>query len=647
MFRSCSRALDHCIVVGLLLSVGRLGAAESLPYAQAPVLADRVAKGELATLDQRLPQDPKVVLLDGPGKSTGRYGGQIRTLMPRSKDVRLMVVYGYARLLGYNERFEIVPDILDRVEIDGDRVFTFFLRRGHKWSDGHPFTTEDFRYFWEDVANNAELSPFGVPAVLLVDGEAPEFEVINEITVRYTWKSPNPFFLPALAGARPLYIYSAAHYMKQYHARYADTEALAQMAKAAGQRNWSALHNLLEAPYKNHNPDLPSLQPWVNTSRPPSQRFVFERNAYFYRVDELGQQLPYADRVIINIADTKLIPAKTGAGESDLQARALNFSDYTFLKHSENKADWEVRLWETTKGSHVALFPNLNVNDPVWRALLRDVRFRRALSLAIDRREINQVVYFGLATEGNNTVHDKSPLYRPAYRDTWAKLDLAAANRLLDELGLSSPDRKGIRRLPDGRDMIIVVETAGEDPQQTDVLELIHDTWLKIGIKLFTKPSQREVLRNRIYVGDTLMSVWGGWDNAVPTAIVSPQDFAPTSQDHLQWPKWGQFFQTKGAAGEPVDVPEAKQLLDLNKAWNSARDNQVRAEIWRQILEIHADQLFTIGIVADVPQPVVVNRKLRNVPEKGVYNWDPGAYFGVYRPDTFWFDDASVSAANH
>jgi peptide/nickel transport system substrate-binding protein len=535
---------------------------------------------------------------------------------------------------------------LDRIEIDGERVFTFFLRRGHKWSDGHPFTTEDFRYFWEDVANNAELSPFGLPAVMLVDGEAPVFEVIDEITVRYTWKSPNPFFIPAIAGSRPLYIYSPAHYMKQYHARYGDTEALAQMAKAAGQRNWAALHNLLEAPYKNHNPDLPSLQPWVNTSRPPSQRFVFERNPYFHRVDAHGQQLPYVDRVIINIADSKLIPAKTGAGESDLQARALNFSDYTFLKRSEKQADWEVRLWETTKGSHVALFPNLNANDPIWRALMRDVRFRRALSLAIDRREINQVVYFGLATEGNNTVHDKSPLYLPAYRNSWAELDLDAANGLLDELGLGSRDRKGIRLLSDGRPMIIVVETAGEDSQQTDVLELIHDTWLKIGIKLFTKPLQREVLRSRIYAGGTLMSVWGGWDNAVPTAITSPQDFAPTSQDHLQWPKWGQYFQTKGVAGEPVDMPEAKQLMDLNEAWISARDNQAREEIWRQMLEIHADQLFTIGIVADVPQPVVVNRKLRNVPEKGVYNWDPGAYFGVYRPDTFWFDDAPVTAAN-
>jgi peptide/nickel transport system substrate-binding protein len=603
------------------------------------MLAPRVAAGQLPAVERRLPAPPRVVsVAEGEG-SIGQYGGDLRLLMARSKDVRMAVVYGYARLMGYDQDFELLPDLLASIEVREDREFTLRLRRRHRWSDGHPFTTEDFRYYWQDIANDDGLSPFGVPAVLTVDGEPPTVEILGETRVRYTWEKPNPFFLPALAGTRPLYIYAPAHYLKQFHARYADPQALAKTVKATGQRDWVALHYRMYRPYKNTNPQLPTLQPWINTTAGPSERFVFERNPYYHRVDEAGQQLPYLDRVIMNIADAKLIPAKTGAGESDLQARHLKFSDYTFLKESEERNNTEVRLWETTKGAHVALFPNLNARDPVWRNLFRDARFRRALSLAINRHEINQVLYYGLAIEGNNIVHRRSPLFRPRYRSAWARFDLDEANALLDELGLTQRNARGIRLLPDGRPMNLVVETAGEDTEQTDVLSLVRDTWLAIGIKLFSKPMQREVFRNRIFAGESLVSIWGGLENAVPTADMSPRELAPTSQQQLQWPKWGQFFETKEEAGEAVDLPAAEELLRLNRAWASAPSSDARERIWHQMLAIHADQVFSIGIISAVPQPVVVSRELRNVPMKGIYNWEPGAHFGIYRPDTFWFQN--------
>jgi peptide/nickel transport system substrate-binding protein len=188
--------------------------------------------------------------------------------------------------------------------------------------------------------------------------------------------------------------------------------------------------------------------------------------------------------------------------------------------------------------------------------------------------------------------------------------------------------------------MEIVVETAGEDTEQTDVLHLIHDTWLAAGIKLYSRPSQREVFRNRVFSGDTLMSVWSGLENALPTAATSPNELAPTDQYHLQWPKWGQHYQTGGAVGEAPAVPEAAQLLRLYERWRSALTQEARREIWREMLDLWTDQVFTIGVIAGVPQPVVVNRRLRNVPEDGVYNWSPGAHFGIYRPDTFWFADS-------
>ncbi len=610
----------------------------SVTWSESPQLAPKVNRGELPPVERRLPESPSVVRFQDDDKSPGRYGGELRLLMGRSKDVRLMVVYGYARLVAYDRSLEIVPDILESVDEEDGRIFTLRLRKGHHWSDGHPFTAEDFRYYWEDIANNTELSPFGLPSVLMVRGETPLFEVIDSHTVRYTWTSPNPFFLPALAGSRPEYIYAPSHYLRQYHPRYSDRAKLNQEAKSKGQRNWVSIHTKRYHPYKNQNPDLPTLQPWMLTTSPPSTRFVFERNPFFHRVDSQGRQLPYIDRVVMNIVDGKLIAAKTGAGESDLQARNLSFSDYTFLKESEKRNNNQVRLWQTTKGAHIALFPNINAEDPVWRALMRDVRFRRALSLAIDRREINRVIYYGLATEGNNTVHEDSPLFRSRYRTLWSQFDLKTANALLDELGLEARNKEGIRLLPDGRPMVIIVETAGEDTEQTDVLELVHDTWLKAGIKLYSKPLQREVFRNRIYAGSTLVSVWGGLENGLPIANMSPEELAPRSQDQLQWPKWGQYVASHGKVGEPVDLPEVNQLAALNERWLRATSKMEREAVWHSMLEIFADQVFTIGLVASVPQPVVVKESLRNVPQKGVYNWDPGAHFGIYRPDTFWFE---------
>jgi peptide/nickel transport system substrate-binding protein len=625
--------LCHCVV----LTAAALPA-RSVAWREPPALAAEVRRGALPPLQSRLPETPSVVRFKDPTSVPGRYGGELRLLMGRSKDVRMMVVYGYARLAAYDRQLEIVPDILESVEEQDSRIFTLRLRQGHRWSDGHPFTAEDFRYYWEDIATNEELSPFGLPQALMVDGEPPSFEVIDTRTVRYTWPSPNPFFLPALAGSRPEYIYAPSHYLRQFHPRYGDREMLNKKARSQGQRNWVSVHTKKFHPYKNENPDLPTLQPWMLTTSPPSTRFVFERNPYYHRIDVQGRQLPYIDRVAMTIVDGKLIPAKTGAGESDLQARHLSFSDYTFLKESEKRTDNQVRLWKTTKGSHIALFPNLNVEDPVWRALIRDVRLRRALSLAINRHEINQVIYYGLATEGNNTVHEDSPLFRPQYRQLWSRFDLKTANALLDELGLEARNNDGIRLLPDGRPMVVIVETAGEDTEQSDVLELIHDTWLEAGIKLYSKPLQREVFRNRIFAGSTLMSVWGGLENGLPAASTSPEELAPSTQNQLQWPKWGQYVESHGIVGEPVDLPKAKQLLALKQQWFRASSKKEKAAIWHKMLEIFANQVFTIGLVASVPQPVVVNKRLHNVPLEGVYNWEPGAHFGIFRPDTFWFE---------
>ena len=621
-----------------LLAVGSPSwAAAPANLIETPMLREDVAAKKLPPVKQRLPDNPLVVTMDGKTAELGQHGGTLNLLIGRARDVRMLVVYGYARLIGYDRNLKMMPDILESIEVKEDRIFTMALRKGHKWSDGHPFTSEDFRYFWEDVANDKELSPAGPPAELLVDGKPPLVEYPDKTTVRYTWPKSNPEFLPRMAGPSPLFIFRPAHYLRQFHKKYTPKVIEAEKTDP-GKRNWAAVHNREDNMVQFDNPKLPTLQPWINTTKLPTDRFIAVRNPFFHRVDENGRQLPYIDRVVMPVVDAKLIPAKAGAGESDLQARDIQFNNYTFLKKGEKSNNYRTLLWRNARGSHFALFPNLNANDPVWRPLLRDVRFRRALSMAIDRSQINQVLYFGLATESNDTVVPDSPLYRKQYQTQWAQFDRKAADKLLDEIGLKrGPD--GIRRLSDGRPLEIIVETAGETTEQTDVLELIRDTWRESGIKLFSKPTQRDVLRNRVFSGEAMMSVWFGIENGTANADTAPDELAPTSQVQLQWPKFGQFFETAGKSGEAPDFPEAIELIKLNDAWRGA-NHEAREKIWHRMLAIHADQQFSIGVVNNVMQPVVVSNSLKNVPDKGMYNWDPGAFFGIYRPDTFWFVDA-------
>ena len=607
---------------------------------ETPFFQQDVASGKLSRVDERLPSDRKVA----DSETIGDPGGELRMLMGGPKDTRMMVVYGYARLVGYTPALTLVPDILTSVDVQDGRVFTLHLRSGHKWSDGHPFTSEDFRYWFEDVAQNNQLSPSGLPVSMMVQGEVPRFEELDETTIRYAWTRPNPLFLPQLAGADPLYIYCPSHYLKQFHEKFADKVTLDALVKKNNQRNWAALHARMDTMYRNDNPNLPSLDPWVLKTKPPSERFIFERNPYYYRVDEAGHQLPYIDRVIMSIADSKIIPAKTGAGESDLQARYLRFDNYTFLKDSEARNKYSVHLWRTGPGSQLALYPNLNVNDEIWRTLVRDLRFRRALSLAVNRHEINQAIYFGLAIEGQNTVLPQSPLYEPEYRAAWANFDLSEANRLLDLIGVTKRDNDGMRLLPDGRPMEIIVENSGESTEQSDVLELIRDSWRRIGIRLFAKPLQLTLFRRRVFSGETLMSIDKGIENGLATAAMSPQEFAPINQQQLQWPKWGQYYETKGKAGESPDLRSATQLKELYEDWLGAATQPNQSRIWHAMLQIWADEVFSIGTVAGVLQPVVVSEKLHNVPEEGFYNWDPGAFFGIFKPDTFWLDTSDTRA---
>ncbi|MGO4406913.1 ABC transporter substrate-binding protein [Bosea sp. RAF48] len=603
-----------------------------------PFFAEKVNAGTLPPVAQRLPAVPRLIDLGKLGRTPGRHGGNIRMLMGDQRDVRMMTLYGYTRLMVYDENLELVPDVLESCNVEDGRVFTLRLRAGHRWSDGSPFTTEDFRYWWEDVANNKRLSPGGPPQAMLAGGNLPFFEVLSETEVRYSWEMPNPIFLPALAGAQPTYIFMPSGYLKQFHEKHAPKYELVKRVKENRVRDWGALHERLSRMYRPENPNLPTLEPWRNTTPLPAEQFVFERNPFFHRVDEKGRQLPYADQVTLTIGTSSLIPAKAAAGEADLQARYIRFDNYTFLKEASKRMNFEVRLWKRAEGAYFALLPNLNAIDPVWRDLNRDVRYRRAISVAINRADINKVIFFGLARESANTALPESPLYDPTLASLWIQHDPDLANRLLDEIGLTKRDDDGVRLLPDGRRLEFTIETAGENTEETDILDLLKQDFLNVGIKIYPRSTQRDVFRRRIVAGQTIMSAWAGMDNALITSDMEPDALSPTSSAQFQWPRWGQFIETSGREGERPASHEVNELVRLYEEWRMSSTRDQRRTIWHKMLAINAEQVFTIGVINSTLQPIVVSRDLRNVPEVGLYSFEPGAFIGRYMPDTFWFD---------
>lgn len=615
----------------------------ALTFLETPTLERTHPGVTLPPVAERLPKVPLVLDLPAMGRTVGRTGGDLKTLIGRAKDARLINVIGYARLVGYTQDLALQADILERFEVEEERIFTLHLRPGHRWSDGEPFTTEDFRYWWEDIVLNKELSPAGPDPFLMVDGEPPVVEILDETTVRFTWTKPNPQFLPMLAAARDPFIYRPAHYLRQFHSRYGEMEKIEAWAKEGKFRSWAALHNARDDMYNGENPDLPTLQPW-GLQGGEKRRQVAIRNPYFYRVDTYGQQLPYLDRILMTVSDGKLIPARTQSGETDFQTRGLSFPDITVLKRGEAAGGYRTLLWPISKGAQVALYPNLNARDPVWRGLFRDVRFRRALSIGIDRQMINRVLYFGLAQPAPNSILPLSPLFKPEYRAAWTQFDPDQANALLNEIGLTGRRGDGIRLLPDGRALEIITETTGESTEESDALALVAETWRDIGVKIFIKPSQREVMRNRAISGDLLMSVFSGVDNGIPTADMMPREFVPLSTDFLSASAWGGYMESNGKNGQPVDYQPANDLIAAYDQWMNGTSRDARRVAWEQILSISADQVFSIGLVAEVLQPIVVKTDLRNLPDKGFFGWDPGALLGIYNPDAFWLDRPVQSA---
>ena len=426
-------------------------------FGESPVWAEKVARGELPPIEQRLPREPQVIkTFERPGD----YGGTWRRAFTGPRDGQ-----NYDRishdwpLLTDIDTVTTRPHIVDKWEIVDDKVFAFFIREGIRWSDGAPFTTEDFRFAHEEISYNGEINP-GRGRRLSYTEFSPLFEVVDDYTFRYTFEEPTPIFMDSMkdfwgftlhgrVGHRP---YAPAHFVKKFHLDFGDRVQILEDSRRAGFSSWGTWFN--EKNDSLRNVGLPTVAPWDLTSPITEPLYEFFRNPYYYEVDEEGNQLPYIDRISMTlIEESEELNLRAIAGEFDFQGRHIQKDKLRVFLQNQQKGNYTMDVVGATSGGWGFSLNQTFESDEEVANWMRNRDFRIALSHAIDREEINAVAYQGLATNQAVVPHPAVPSYLgPGWETKNSTYDPALSNFILDFIGLDKKDSNGMRLRKDGKD---------------------------------------------------------------------------------------------------------------------------------------------------------------------------------------------------
>jgi len=625
------------ITISLLFLVGSAAAME---FSQAPMLDQLVADGVLPPVEERLPEDYYVVeAVD----SIGQYGGTLRTvtLAPTAYGDDTMLVSFPTLLKPSEDGTELQPEIAKDVYPNEDMsVWTMELRRGLRWSDGEPFNVDDIMFWYESELRNEEYTTW-LPAHWSADGEWMELDVIDDYTIEFHYAAPKPFFAKHLVHDSVWSMLIPKHYLKNFHPDYVPYDELQERYTEAGHDNWIqyyGAHRWEHVWGMPLNKEIPTLASYV-LEESTGDRRIYTRNPYFYKVDEEGNQLPYVDRIETEIAsDMEVVQGMIMSGQLDFVGNHADVQNYPLYRSHEGDGNYTTMLWETGMGSDVIYQLNQTVEDEVLREIFQDIRFRKALSLAIDRQEISDIIYFGQAVPRQYTVIDESRFFKPEYANAYIEYDPERANELLDEMGLTEFDADGYRLRPDGETLTFTIEYADIETPKSPNLELVSQYWQELGIDVRSRSISGELQSQRAPANLMDATLWHG-DKA--TDMYFPRDpefFLPVSTgwERSMWPAWATWFTSGGESGEepPEHIKELRGWYDTLLA---EPDQEIRDELAHNILASQAENLWVIGTVGQAPQPVIVNNDLRNVPEEGYWLWDT-LYTMRYSPEHFWLD---------
>ncbi|GAA3402098.1 ABC transporter substrate-binding protein [Paenibacillus hodogayensis] len=579
-------------------------------FKQSPYFEDK----KLPPVKDRLPKEPKLTN-ELPKEyltyEIGTYGGTLRTVRQDPiNDSDLFIInneplVNSPGVLGE----EVTPNLVKSYIVSDDqKEFTFTLREGLKWSDGQPVTTKDVQFAVDDVLLNKDLTP-SLPLWLKsasdANGKPLVFQVIDDYTFKIGFDQPYGGFLIQLAvqGWRGYNdLLKPKHFLQQFHSKYASPDKLEQLIKEAGfaPGEWVKLFTAkdvlnIEFTYPKAI-GFPVLTPYIQVKS--GEKIEFERNPYYFKIDEAGNQLPYIDKLQSTLVqNAEMVNLKILAGEVDHSYEYVSIPKVPLLKENEAKGGYKVyinNLHRTANDIHL----NLTYNDPVWRQVVRDVKFRKALNLALDKKEIADTVFYGFAKP--STIQE-------------TKRNVEEANKLLDEIGLKK-GADGFRTGPDGKRFTIPFEVSSAFADFGTLGQLVVEQWKQIGLDVTLKQIDNTLWTNRNKANELKATI-----------MFTP---GPVQWSRQEWgqniwaPLWDQWWNSGGKQGEEPPE-EAKALfqtifklreLSLKEALVKREDirKNIGSNYW---YFIHSEQIAA---------PVAVNAKLGNITDKG---WGIGQNF--------------------
>ena len=600
-------------------------------FQEAPALAEMVKAGKLPPVEQRLPSEPMVL---EPLRRAGKYGGIWRRgfLGPGDSENGNRVRSGDKLIFFDASGTELRPNVAKGWEVSEDgKKTTLFLRKGMKWSDGAPFTADDFVFWFEDLYQDKDIVSSPAPE-LRINGKPGKIIKIDETTVGFEFEEPYHLFLDLVAGDtqigggqsrlqsdnRVLGLYAPSAYLKQFLPKYSSLEAVTQKAKAAGYGSWVELLK-----FKTDwrlNTELPTIAAWKMVQPINTQTWMLERNPYFWTIDSSGNQLPYIDKVQLALAENpEVINLRAIAGEYDYMERFIDLAKLPVLLDNAEKGNYKVALDKGFFGGDSMLFFNHAYRgDAEIAKWMGHVEFRRALSLAIDREQLNQAFWLGLGTIGSPIPADDMPESPgPEWRKRWSTFDQAKAKAMLDAIGLTKKDSEGYRvRTDNGERLRLQIDVAQTlSPTWPAQAEMIIQQWRAVGIAADAKLLERSLFYTRVRNDQNQMTIFsnGGSESmylySVPVLPTDPQS-SQLGAGIAQW------YVSGGARGIKPSDPEMVRAFALFSAASGQKAperNKTAQEIWK----IHVEQQYSIGLVGLSPAYMgtrVVSNKLENVP---------------------------------
>jgi len=612
-------------------------------YGEAPMLAAMVAAGELPPVQERLPEEPLVLQ---PLASIGRYGGNLigAANYPTygADDVWSARIQGL--LKPSMDLATVVPNAARAWQASDDlRSLTLHLRRGMKWSDGHPFTADDVMFWYDDYLGNDEINPVK-PKMWSPGGELMTVEKLDDLTVRYSFAAPFPggtVLMAAVPRDGNWTTFAPRHYLEQFHISY-NPEAN-DLAKEAGLDNWYQLlrsHWGLEI-QSREDVDLPSIDTWVLDEVDAAGNKYFTRNPYYWKIDTAGNQLPYIDEQTRQLFDSmETIHLQVINGELSYAAFHSVLNNYPLYKSNEAEGGYRVLLWKSLRGAEQTFYWNQTSKDPVLREIFNDIRFRQATSLAINRDEINDSLFFGRAVPRQATVNPDNELFEPWMADHYAEYDPDRANELLDEMGLEWDADGEYRLRPDGKRIAVVFPYRELEGPKQRINELAQEYWKAIGIDVTLKQVSSKLFWEMVNANEVDL---GGkhLDMNTVTGLYSCTfcRFRPSwgVSNGRPWQTW---YNTDGAQGEEPP-PDVKELFELSDRWlTMPPDTDEWRALGKELMKRNVEGMYQVGTVGMGPQPVLVADNLHNIPDEGSWWYDWFAvWFAGYHADQWYFSE--------